>query len=1154
MSALAPSAVSQPLDLLIVDDSAEEIATIRRELRSRFGNRFAVRELCSAREALSECRRRQPDCLLLDVRMPEMDGLAFLKQLGGGKLPKFPIIMLTSYGDETSGAQAIQFGAQDYLVKGQTSPVALSRAIDHARERFRIAAELSDSRARLQEANEELRQSGERLNAIFAQTSVGIAQVDLSGRFTRANDAYLKVAGRSWEELSGMCLHDLSGVPVPGDDCGNAEGEIQYVHPDGSRIWVYENVSTVRDGREAPVARVVLVRDITARKRAEEAQSLLASIVEASADAVVYQDLDGIIRAWNHGAETTYGFCAREAIGRGADILIPVDKLEEWQKMRHDAACNRPLQGRETIRIRKDGYRVQVAITFSAVRDRSGSLIGYSSIDRNITEKKRADQALVKSEARYRLLANAMPQMVYTASASGENEFINAKWSEYTGCPEEDALSFNWVSRVHPEDRERCLARWAADVANGHLFECEIRIERADGEFCWHLSRAIPLRTAEGLVSAWIGTYTDIHDRKVAEARLKLSEERLRMAQRAAGIVVWDLDLRNGQYTEMPEFYAQFGFEPGATVTFPDWLERVHPDDRGPILEATRDLSKYPAGSELEFRILRPDGSVRWLLGKGSTIFDDTGRAIRVTGVNVDITGRKQAEAEVQENRERLRLVLNTAGLFMWEWEVTTDTIVNSDTTAHLFRNQGERPKLDINAFIEQIHPADRDYFRERFQAALESDAPFDLEFRMVDPDGRTEWIESHGAVVRDAAGDPVRMLGSARKITERKAFEQKIAAAAKLESIGVMAGGIAHDFNNLLVCVIGSASLAQGLLPATHGAYELMSDVMKAGERAAQLTSQILASAGKGDMVMEPVGLDQTVREALLAIQPKLLPETVVELDLEPGLTTSGDPAQIRQALLNLLDNAIESLEEGVGSISVRTRLRQIGLVEVGRTFRNAVTTPGEYIAIEISDTGCGIADSITDKVFEPFFSTKFTGRGLGLSAADGIVRIHKGAIYLGSRAGGGTAVTVLLPALSDAKAPHSPGDKSSKNPEDHTILVVDDEESVAHIAAAYLTRHGYRVLVANNGPAALDAVRTGQPISAVLLDLTMPEMCGQEVLRRLRQSRRDLPIILSSGFTQEEALSTVEGEEIDGFLPKPYTGKRLLETIGQVLKLPVK
>ncbi len=432
----------------------------------------------------------------------------------------------------------------------------------------------------------------------------------------------------------------------------------------------------------------------------------------------------------------------------------------------------------------------------------------------------------------------------------------------------------------------------------------------------------------------------------------------------------------------------------------------------------------------------------------------------------------------------------------------------------------------------------------------MSQDAAWFRTVRIAGDDG-IQWIEFQGAVSHGEAHEPVRVIGTARDITDRKMLEQKLAAAEKFESIGVMAAGLAHDFNNLLVSVIGSASFAKESLPTDHTAIPFLDDVIAAGERAASLTAQMLAYSGQGLNPREKVDVSRIASEAVSSIEGKLRPNIRIEQYAEPGVTIAGDAAQIRQVIVNLLTNAREAMDgTESGTITVRTNIRQIDESYIQGVLRSADITPGAFAAIEVKDTGCGIPSDIRDKIFEPFFTTKFAGRGMGLAAVAGTVRAHGGAIHITTAPGQGTTVLVLVPA--DSRATDKP--KQPVSTGDHTVLIVDDEESVVTLGSAYLSRHGYRVLGAHRGEEALAIIEKGEPVSLVLLDLTMPGIGGKETLTRLRRIAPTVPVIISSGYSKNDVMSKIEAAEITGFLQKPYRPQTLLQKITEVVEGPMR
>ncbi len=394
------------------------------------------------------------------------------------------------------------------------------------------------------------------------------------------------------------------------------------------------------------------------------------------------------------------------------------------------------------------------------------------------------------------------------------------------------------------------------------------------------------------------------------------------------------------------------------------------------------------------------------------------------------------------------------------------------------------------------------------------------------------------------------------RDITQRRQFEQQLQQTAKLESLGILAGGIAHDFNNLLAGILGNASLA--LLESTGPVLyqNALQEVVRASQRAAELTSQMLAYAGKGRYVVRAVDFSELVRD-ISALVLTSIPKTVkVDMKLAQGLpAVEADVSQLQQVIMNLVINGAESVEEGrLGFLHISTALVQFDPAQYHVRVATEGLKPGPFVMLEVRDSGSGMDESVLSRIFDPFFTTKFTGRGLGLAAVQGIVRSHGGALAVDSQPGRGTTFQVFLPAIrriqEDIKNVTALGDLHGKG----TILVVDDEEAVASMASAILESHGYRALVAGTGRAAIEILkRPGMAVSAVVLDLTMPDMGGKETLVALRKLSPSLPVILSTGYDSSRAEESLDGAKVFAVLQKPYTAQQLLVVVRNALHVIV-
>jgi signal transduction histidine kinase/CheY-like chemotaxis protein len=386
-----------------------------------------------------------------------------------------------------------------------------------------------------------------------------------------------------------------------------------------------------------------------------------------------------------------------------------------------------------------------------------------------------------------------------------------------------------------------------------------------------------------------------------------------------------------------------------------------------------------------------------------------------------------------------------------------------------------------------------------------------------------------------------------------RRQLDQHMQEVQRLESLGVLAGGIAHDFNNVLTVILGNVRLGlEDLSPGAPGRARL-ERIQAAAEHAQGLTRQMLTYSGRALLTLQPLDLSRLVLDMLDLLRASVAKQGEPQVDLADGLpAVEGDQTQIRQVVLNLAINAAEALPEEGGSIRVRTGLCRIGAEDLAGCFGTPDAAPGEYVALEVSDSGQGIAAGQLARVFEPFFTSKASGRGLGLAAVLGIVRAHRGVIRVLSEPGAGTTFQVLLPAsqraVSEPAPARAPGVRSRAS---GTVLVVDDEAAVLEVAQAFLERAGFRVLTASGGRAALDLLRArGPEVGAVVLDLVMPEMGGEETFDALRRLRPDLPILLVSGYDKQLAADRFPDRGLAGILYKPYEPEELVERVRRAVE----
>ncbi|MEP6961525.1 MAG: response regulator [Acidobacteriota bacterium] len=502
----------------------------------------------------------------------------------------------------------------------------------------------------------------------------------------------------------------------------------------------------------------------------------------------------------------------------------------------------------------------------------------------------------------------------------------------------------------------------------------------------------------------------------------------------------------------------------------------------------------------------------------------------------------KKSRTALQESTEQIRNILESIGdsfvAFDSEWRCT---YINEKATSlgHIPREQVVGQNLR-QLLLDRLSPSARGNLLRSMQQRV----PVHFEEYYAPWDG---WFE----VDAYPTGDGLAIFG--RDVTGRKVISERLQQTQKLESLGVLAGGIAHDFNNLLTGIMGNASLVLEELPADHPHRSSLENVVSAAERAALLTQQLLAYAGKGRFVIQRLDLSDLVRTITNLLHASI-PRTVeLRLDFRARFAAiEADSSQIQQLIMNLVINAAESIPDGQpGTVRVVTDFEDVDQSTLRQaTFAANDIAPGKYVTLEVFDTGCGMDEEAIRRIFDPFYTTKFAGRGLGLAAATGIVRGHRGALKVLSTPGKGTSFKVILPAVEGASAVVQPAlvDKSLRG--SGTILVIDDEDSVRHAAQSILERYGYQVILAENGQAGINLFRGKiDEISLVLLDMTMPIMSGAETLERLRSVREQVPVILTSGYDETEAMSRFVGLKLAGFIQKPFTSTMLAQQVGAAL-----
>jgi PAS domain S-box-containing protein len=554
----------------------------------------------------------------------------------------------------------------------------------------------------------------------------------------------------------------------------------------------------------------------------------------------------------------------------------------------------------------------------------------------------------------------------------------------------------------------------------------------------------------------------------------------------------------------------------------------------------------------------RSDGEQGWFLTSKYPLRDGHGAVVGLVGTCRDITEKRRADLALADEREKLRTILDAVQDPVFVKDMQGRHVMRNAAGRRLFGRTTESGDGTVYELPIPRELADR-YTRDD-RLVLETGTPIvNREEPFLSPDGSQGWLLTSKFPLRDTAGRIVGLVGIGRDITqmrkdaiEREALQAKLRETQKLESLGILAGGIAHDFNNLLTSILGNASLAAMDLSPASPIRDCIAQITEASMRAADLCKQMLAYSGRGRFDVRKLNLGLFVEQTAQILQISISKKAVLRFDLKGDLPLiEVDATQIQQVIMNLVINASEAIGDRSGLISISTGLIRVDRAYLAATLIDSDLPEGDYVFLEVSDTGGGMSPEVQSRIFDPFFTTKFTGRGLGLAAVLGIVRGHQGALKVYSEVGRGTTFKLLFPAVVGTSETATGADENLPAWQGSgTVLVVDDEIRMRQTVARMMQRLGFESVLACDGREAVDIFRadTGR-FALVLLDLTMPDMDGEQTFTELRRILPEVRVVLMSGFNAQEAMLRFPGKGLANFLQKPFTVDSLRGVLQAVL-----
>ena len=659
------------------------------------------------------------------------------------------------------------------------------------------------------------------------------------------------------------------------------------------------------------------------------------------------------------------------------------------------------------------------------------------------------------------------------------------------------------------------------------------------------------------------GSVSDVDAQKRAEEALRVSEERYAIAMTGSNEGHWVWDIATDDLYASPMVKEVFGLAPDEPVTKRNaFLERVkvHPADREGV---QRNVCNHIEGRtprlEHEFRILLPDGSVRWIQTRGQCFRDADGRPVRMAGASIVITERKRAEEALRQSEQRYQLAVAGVNQGVWDWDLASDMVFMSARAQELVgREPGPplRPRREWIAHAEYF-PEDRARVRQALADYLRgATRTFEVEYRMRHASAAWHWYHDRGVALRDETGRPYRMAGSIEDVTDRKQaeaqrdrLEGQLRQAQKLEAMGTLAGGVAHDFNNILAAILGYGGMAQKAAAPGTSLRRYIDAALSAGMRAKSLVERILAFSRSGMGERVPVHVQSVVAEVLDIVEGALPAGVTLERRLAAGdAAVLGDPTQLHQVVMNLCTNAVQAIE-GEGRVSVST---DTVALDRPRLVTTCSLPEGDYIRLRIEDSGKGIDPVVIDRIFDPFFTTKSVGvgTGLGLSLVHGIVTDLGGGIDVENRPGAGAVFTVYVPRQGSVESsakieePLRPGGGE-------TIMLVDDETALVSLGEEMMAELGYEAVGFSSSTTALESFRRAPDrFDAVLSDEAMPGMTGSELAEQIHRIRPDIPIVLMTGFTSAALTARARDAGVVEVLAKPLVARDIARCLANALR----
>jgi PAS domain S-box-containing protein len=624
---------------------------------------------------------------------------------------------------------------------------------------------------------------------------------------------------------------------------------------------------------------------------------------------------------------------------------------------------------------------------------------------------RKAFDEIKKSETKLRQVIDTIPTLAWCNLPDGPNEFLNKRWHEYTGLSPEESHGWGWQVAFHPEDLPPLMNKWQEVLASGEPGEIEARLRRDDGIYRWFLIRVEPLRDEGGKIVRWYGTSTDIEDRKRAEQALLASEREFGLIINTMPALVWSAR-PNGYAEFFNQHYLAYVGLPSEQLQGSGWMVVVHPDDLNALSGAWRSIMAAGKPGEAEARLRRFDGEYRWFLFRAHPMIGDSGEIVKWYGTNTDIDDRKQAEEQLRRSEAVLTDGQRLSLTGSYSWKVASNEITWSEQLYRIYEFEvgvGVTPEL----IRTRVHPEDRPLFEIMVEQAREERKDFEWQYRLLMPDQSIKYLHAVAHSTRDPDGQ-LEYIAVVQDVTANRLAQEALAKArsefarvARSTGLGVLTASIAHEVNQPLSGIITNASTCLRMLSADHpnieGARETARRTIRDGNRASDVITRLRTIYSKKDLSPELMDLNEAAREVVSLLLTDLQRNRVILrhefADDLPRVT--GDKIQLQQVILNMLRNASDAM------ITINDRPRELLI----RTQRDE----GGRVRLSVKDAGLGFTTQAADKLFEPFYTTKTDGMGIGLFISRSIIEAHRGRLWVAANDGPGATFSFAIPCRLD-------------------------------------------------------------------------------------------------------------------------------------------